>query len=119
MVDEPALRRVVLALPGVHDASGPKGFVFEVQGKGFAWSYLERVAPKKPRQPRRGVLAVRCPLDSKEMLIAAAPERFFDDEHYRGYPAVLVRLEAVDEDELAGLLARAHAMVSQGTSGRR
>ncbi len=39
------------------------------------------------------------------MLIAAAPDRFFDDDHYRGYPAVLVRLAAVDELDFAALLA--------------
>ena len=50
------------------------------------------------------MLAVRCDLETKEMLIAAAPERFFDDDHYRGYPAVLVRLGAIDPDELGPLL---------------
>ncbi|MDB5483067.1 MAG: hypothetical protein JWO83_4120 [Caulobacteraceae bacterium] len=52
------------------------------------------------------MLAVRCDLETKEMLIAAAPERFFDDDHYRGYPAVLVRLHAIDVDEF-GPLSRA------------
>jgi hypothetical protein len=40
------------------------------------------------------------------MLNEAAPERFFDDEHYRGYPAALVRLDNIEEDELATLLRR-------------
>jgi hypothetical protein len=38
------------------------------------------------------------------MLIDAAPARFFDDEHYKGYRAVLVRLSALDEEECLGLL---------------
>ncbi|MBC7668125.1 MAG: hypothetical protein H7236_06620 [Gemmatimonadaceae bacterium] len=41
------------------------------------------------------------------MLIEVAPDRFFDDDHYRGFPAVLVQLDRVDEDKLADLLARA------------
>ena len=41
------------------------------------------------------------------MLVEAAPERFFDDDHYRGYPAVLVRLDNIDEEELAKLLLEA------------
>ena len=33
------------------------------------------------------VLVVRCPFETKELLIAAAPDIFFDDDHYRGYRA--------------------------------
>ncbi len=54
-----------------------------------------------------GVVAIRCDIAAKDMLLESAPDRFFDDDHYRGYPAVLVRLEAVDVDELAGLLQAA------------
>ena len=105
MVDAETLRRLALALPHVEDASSETGFTFRVGGgKQFAWTYHERVEPKKPRRPRRDVIAVRCDLETKEMLIAAAPERFFDDHHYRGYPAVLVRLAAIDIDELDALL---------------
>ena len=41
----------------------------------------------------------------KELLIEAAPDRFFDDPHYRGYPAVLVRLKAIGKRELGALFA--------------
>ena len=53
------------------------------------------------------VLAVRCPFETKELLIAAAPDIFFDDDHYRGDRAVLVRLPVVAPDELDSLLRRA------------
>jgi len=104
MVDIPALRRAALDLPEAADGSSEASLSFTVGGKGFAWTYLVRETPKGRRLPRIGVLAVRCDLARKEMLIEAAPDRFFDDDHYRGYPAVLVRLEAVDADELAALL---------------
>jgi hypothetical protein len=65
---------------------------------------MERVAPKTPRRARPDVLAIRCPMETKAMLLEAAPERFFDDDHYRNYPAVLVRLAVIDEPELMGLL---------------
>jgi hypothetical protein len=108
MVDPETLRRVALALPEAEDTSAEKGFAYRVRGgKGFAWTFQERLAPKKPRRPKLEVLAVRCELETKEMLIAAAPERFFDDDHYRGYPAVLVRLDAIDPDELGPLLRAA------------
>jgi hypothetical protein len=112
MVDLPAIRRLALELPGTEDASSERNLSFQVARKGMAWTYMERVAPKKPRQPRLDVLAVRCRLEKKEMLIEAAPDRFFDDDHYRGYPAVLVRLEAVGEDELRGLFADAWSLVA-------
>lgn len=104
MVDAAAVRRLAGALPEVEDNSNEVRLAFAVAGKGFAWSFNERVHPKKPRIPRLNILAVRCAFETKEMLIAAAPDRFFDDDHYRGFPAVLVRLDAIDEDELAGLL---------------
>jgi len=103
-VDIATLRRLALALPQVDDRSGEDRLAFEVVGKGIAWTYLVRAAPKKPRLPQIGVLAVRCEMARKELLIEAAPDRFFDDDHYRGFPAVLVRLDQVDADELAGLL---------------
>ena len=106
-VDIATLRRLALALPQVDDRSGEDRLAFEVAGKGIAWTYLVRAAPKKPRLPQIDVLAVRCEMARKEMLIAAAPDRFFDDDHYRGFPAVLVRLDTIEEDELAGLLSEA------------
>ena len=111
MVDDAAVRRLALALPEVEDRSEGGRIAFEVRGgKGIAWTYLVRAAPKKPRVPQPDVLAVRCALERKEMLIAAAPDRFFDDDHYRGYPALLVRFALVDEDELAHLLYEAWRM---------
>jgi hypothetical protein len=73
---------------------------------------MQRDAPKAKRRPVIEVLAVRCALERKEHLIAAAPEIYFDDPHYRGYPAVLVRLGAVSAKELAALLADAAAIQS-------
>jgi len=107
MVDLPTLRRLVLALPDVRDDSADESLAFAVGGKGFAWTYKVRPAPRARRHPRLDVLAVRCEIERKEMLIAAASDRFFDDDHYRGYPAVLVRLEAIDEAELGLLLEEA------------
>ena len=41
------------------------------------------------------------------MLIEAAPDIYFDDDYYRRFPAVLVRLANIDRAELAAMLARA------------
>ena len=101
------VRRLALALPEALDASQGERLVFEVEGRGFAWSYFARDTPKRPRVLHPEVLAIRCELPRKELLIEAAPEVFFDDDHYRGFPAVLARLVIIDEAELAALLQAA------------
>ena len=107
MADAALVRRLALALPEVEDRLDGDRLALEIKGKGLAWTYLARAAPKAPRVARPDVVAIRCLIESKELLIEAAPDRFFDDDHYRGYPAVLVRLDAIEEDELAGLLRTA------------
>ena len=109
MLDHKTVRRLAAALPGAEDKTEGESLVFNVGGKGFAWRYLARAHPKAPRLLNPRVLAVRCPIERKELLIEAAPDIYFDDDHYRGYAAVLVRLDAVEEAELATLLADACA----------
>jgi hypothetical protein len=46
-------------------------------------------------------------LGEREALLQGQPDAFFTTPHYDGYPAVLVRLEAVDPVELAELLEEA------------
>lgn len=98
------VRRIAAALPGVADETEGERLAFTAGGRQIAWTYLERVHPKTPRRPKPDVLAVRCPLARKALLVEAAPDRFFDDDHYRGYPALLVRLAIVEDDELRSLL---------------
>jgi hypothetical protein len=99
-----AVRNIALALPETAMGEEPDTLDFSVAGKGFAWTWRKRVGPKKPRRLRPDVLAVRCTMERKQFLLEAAPHIFFDDDHYRGYPAVLVRLSEVEADELASLL---------------
>lgn len=97
------LARLALTLPEVAGEGVNSG----VGKKAISWAYLARAKPKAKREVVPGVVAIRCDLASKEIRIEAAPDRFFDDDHYRGYPAVLVRLDTVDLDELQGLLKTA------------
>lgn len=119
MVAAADVRRIVAALPGAVDLSKAGQLVFRASGNLFAWSALRRVDPNKPRVPWLEVLAVHCPIERKEMLIDAAPDLYFDDDHYRGYPALLVRLEAVEEPELAALLADACALAGSKPKPKR
>ena len=113
MVDARQLETLALALPEVIGAVSDSGqFAFEVGGKGLAWAYLARPAPKARRVLVPGVVAVRCVMETKEFLLEAAPDRFFTDDHYRSYPAVLVRLSEIEADELASLLKQAWTIVA-------
>lgn len=107
MADQDAVRRIALSLPGVTEADDR--FAFSVlnrgKSKGFAWVWAERVDPKKARVLNPEVLAIRVDGElAKQSLIAAEPDKFFTEPHYNGFPAVLVRLAAIPEDELEELL---------------
>lgn len=52
-------------------------------------------------------VVVACPLEEKELLIEAATEFYFETDHYRGWPAILVRIHAIPLEELALRLRRA------------
>ena len=110
MATQADVRRIALALPGVEEASDH--FAFSVPGKpkpkGIAWVWKERVEPKKPRVPNPKFLAVRVAnLAEKDLIIATEPAKYFTEPHYNGFPAVLVRLEAVTVADLRPLLEEA------------
>ena len=107
MLDAANVQRIALSLPEVTATPVSDRLSFAVCGKAIAWTYLERVKPKAPRQPRLDVLAVRCAMARKELLIEMVPDTYFDDDHYRGFPAVLVRLATIDETDLGDLLREA------------
>ena len=110
MADQSDVRRIALSLPGTVEADDRFAFSVLHRGKarGFVWTWMERVDPRKPKVPNSGVVAVRVAGQAeKEMLIAADPATFFTEPHYNGYPAVLVRLAAVDPDELTELITDA------------
>jgi hypothetical protein len=93
------VRRIALALP--ETSEHPDEFRFFVDDKAFVWSWLERVDPKRARVPNPNVIAVRVGNEfEKETLIDMNPEVFFTEPHYNGYPAILVRLPAIDLDLL-------------------
>jgi len=110
MATQDDVRRMALALPGTSEGQDRFGFSVENKGKakGFAWVWLERVDPKKPRVPNPAVLAVRVrDLAEKAALVSGDPERFFTEPHYNGFPAVLVRLRKVTKAQLRRLLEEA------------
>lgn len=120
MADQDDVRRIALSLPGAVEE--PDRFAFSVLNRGkqkpFAWVWMERVTPKKPRIPNTEVLVVRVPnAAEKQTLLAADPVKFFTEPHYNGFPAVLVRLDAVDPEELRELLTEAWRCQAPRESG--
>lgn len=89
-------RRLALSLPGVEEGTcyGTPGF--RVKGKFMArvWEDGE-------------TLVVKCGDDERDIWMQIDPDTFFVTDHYRGYPAVLVRLPLVDPAALREVLEQA------------
>ena len=48
-----------------------------------------------------GTLVLLCPAEQKALLMEISPDIYFETEHYVGYPAVLIRLDAISDEELS------------------
>ena len=110
MATQADVRRIALSLPAAEPRRGRFAFAVPTRGKykEFVWVWMERVTPKKPRVPNFDVIAVRvASLGEKERLLAANPQKFFSEPHYEGFPAVLVRLDAVSAEDLEPLITEA------------
>lgn len=97
MVTEADVRRIALSLPATTERPSYGTPGFRVKDRLFA-----RI------REERDVLVVWCEdLGEKAALLASDPAKFFTTPHYDGHPTVLVRLGAIEADELAELLTDA------------
>lgn len=97
MVTESDVRAIVRSLPATEERPcyGTPGF--RVKDRLFA-----RI------REEGDVLVLWCADEAeKEFLIGAEPEKFFTTPHYDGHASVLLRLDAVELDELTELLTEA------------
>ncbi|OZB80024.1 MAG: hypothetical protein B7X41_10250 [Microbacterium sp. 14-71-5] len=110
------VRALALALPGAEEkVGGHTGEpAWRCNGGQFAWirgprkTDLAQLAELGRSWPDGPVLAVRTETVALAgELVAADPEVFFTIPHFAGYPAVLLRLEAIARDHLGELLADA------------
>jgi hypothetical protein len=96
------VRRIAGSLPG---AVAGADDTWRVDGKLFAWPWMERIDPRRARVPNRDVLVLRVADElEKQGLIHLDPAAFFTEPHYDGYAAILVRLPVVDTDLLERLI---------------
>jgi hypothetical protein len=109
MAEADDVRKLALALPGVVEIDSA-GFDFRVAGKGFVWSYPERL-PGKPRMIRTDIAVLFVGDEGeKQALLLGEPGLFFTTPGYDGLPLVMVRLAEVGLDRLAELVTDAWRM---------
>jgi hypothetical protein len=109
VADADDVRRLALALPYVEEIDSD-GFDFRVGGKGFVWSYPERM-PGRPRVIRTDVAVLFVGDEAeKQALLLGEPEAFFTTPSYDGWPLVMLRLAQVNAGRLAELVTDAWRM---------
>jgi hypothetical protein len=105
------VRRLALALPETSERLSRDRRQWLVKGKLFVW---ER--PLRPREveelgagaPEGPILGARVEhVGAKEALLADDPRVFFTTPHFDGYPAILVRLGRIAEQDLDEVVTEA------------
>lgn len=91
-----AVEAFALTLPGVvRDTSYGKP-ALKLRGKAIATTTA----------PAHDSFVLMTPLAEKEVLIETDPDTFWETDHYRGWPAVLVRYGTPAGERIATLLTR-------------
>ncbi len=93
---EDDVRQLALALPQVEETVSYGKPAFKAFGK-----FLTRV-----RKEDNSIVLVGVEFDEREMLMEAEPDIFFITAHYKDYPSVLARLDAVEPGTVRGFLER-------------
>ncbi len=107
------VREIGLALPDVEDSTMYGKLALKVRGK-----LLACLAIHKSAEPES--LVVRIDLEQRAGLLEEAPETYYITDHYRNYPAVLVRLSRIPIDQLRDLLGASWRFVtSQSEKNQR
>jgi hypothetical protein len=89
------LRRFLLTLPGVEEGTAYGHPAFRVKGKQLLGLKVED-----------GAAGLRVGFDERELLMEADPEAFYVTDHYRSYPAVLIRIAKVDPEMFRRMIMR-------------
>lgn len=64
-------------------------------------------------------MVLPCPLEIKELLMESAPAIYYQTAHFKGWPGLLVRLDAIGDEELSLRIADAWAFTAPKTKVRR
>jgi hypothetical protein len=105
--------RACLALPGTAELTSRGARQWRVNDKLFVWERPLRktdLAELGDAAPDGPVLGARVPDEgAKFALIEDEPDVYFTTSHFDGYPAVLVRLDALSTEALTELAGEAWA----------
>ena len=85
-----------LTLPGTEESTSYGRPAVRVRGKAFVYPGREQ-----------GSFAVASSLEEKELLMETDPATFWETDHYRGWPAVLVRFGSADPERVGAVIRRA------------
>jgi hypothetical protein len=85
-----------LALPDTELSTSYGKPAVKVRGKAFVYPGREA-----------GSFAVASPLGEKQILMETDPDTFWETDHYRNWPAVLVRYGSADRERIENVIARA------------
>ncbi|MFT4165498.1 MAG: MmcQ/YjbR family DNA-binding protein [Microlunatus sp.] len=126
MVTFEDVARLALALPETEETTSwgrltwavrsggkakPKGFVWERPLSKKDQAFLTAEGAEVP--PNEVILGVRVDgLAEKEAILAENPETTFTTPHFNGYPAVLVRLDRLDDASLKEIVTDAWLAVA-------
>ena len=105
------VRRIALDLPETTERSSHGHASWRVRDKLFVWerplrqSDLRALGDAAPTGPILGARVEH--LGAKEAILADEPGVYFTTPHFDGYPAVLVRLDAISVADLEELIIEA------------
>jgi hypothetical protein len=88
------VKKIVLSFPGANESTSYGYPSFQIEKK-----FLMRL-----RAEDNSLVLIVSSMDERDMLIEAEPKLFHITPHYKDYPAVLARLEHLDEKTLRGFL---------------
>jgi hypothetical protein len=91
-----AVLELARTFPGVEEGTAYGTPAIRVRGRFLARLREDNVS-----------LAIKCGFDERDARLRADPGTFFVTEHYRGYPAVLVRLDCVSRTDLRDVIEQA------------
>ena len=101
------LKRAAAGLPDVEEATSYGTPSLKVRGKGFC------------RVKDADTVVVMVSHEEKELLLEAAPDIYFETDHYKGWPAMLVRIRVITDEELAHRLKQAWLLKAPKTVARK
>src|SRR3954467_2883123 len=103
--------RLALSLPETKEGTSHGNRAWKVKDKGFVWerplrkSDVDALGADAPDGPILGARVEH--VGAKEALLQDAPGVFFTTPHFDGYPAILIRLDAIGLDDLEEVVVEA------------